>query len=191
VRDEMSRELLGGGGLPAPVLCPTVTVVPARPITGRMLLHVDHYDGVGPESFERMEAVAKEFASLTERGSRRTNNLIARGSSGQLEQLLDLYAAADLVLSSRLHGCIIALATGRRVLAVSGDHKVEAFMRAAGLSDWVLDPRQIASLPGRLELLPEQRLPVEFIEAGRRQNREVASRIVELIDVQAFRPAAR
>ena len=38
-----------------------------------------------------------------------------------------------MVLTSRLHGCIIALALGKKLLAISGDWKVESFMARAGL----------------------------------------------------------
>jgi hypothetical protein len=64
---------------------------------------------------------------------------------------------------------------------VSGDNKVEGFMHAAGLADWVIDLHQIESLPAKLEKLPEQELPVEFIEAGRQQNRAIAKKIIALL----------
>jgi polysaccharide pyruvyl transferase WcaK-like protein len=98
-----------------------------------------------------------------------------------LKKILDLYTSSDLVLTSRLHGCIIALALGRRVLAVSGDHKMESFMNAAGLNEWVCGLNEIESLPARLEKLSAQKLPVEFIEEGRRQNRIVADKIIAML----------
>jgi polysaccharide pyruvyl transferase WcaK-like protein len=181
VRDELTREFLGGGQLPPPVICPTVVAVSPAAGEARRVLHVDHYDNVGAEMFGRMEAVAQDFAKRSGRGYRKINNLISAGHNGQFGNVLEAYASSDLILSSRLHGCIIALAMGRRVLVVSGDRKVESFMRAAGLSEWVIDLDQIESLPAKLEKLPEQKLPVEFIEAGRRQNRAVAQKIIALL----------
>lgn len=181
VRDELTRRLLSECKLPAPVICPTVVAAPTTGGEQRRLLHVDHYDNVGPEIYERMVTVAEQFAERTGRSYRQTNNLIPAGHKGALQKTLELYASADLVITSRLHGCIIALATGRRVLVVSGDHKVESFMQAAGLSEWVCDLDAIETLPDRLEQLHEQPLPVEFIEAGRQQNRAVAAQVLSML----------
>jgi polysaccharide pyruvyl transferase WcaK-like protein len=181
VRDELTREFLRGCRLPPPVICPTVVAVAPTAGEAKRVLHVDHYDNVGAEIFGQMEAVAQDLVQRTGRSYRKINNLISAGHNGQLRDVLGTYASADLILSSRLHGCIIALAMGRRVLAVSGDRKVEDFMRAAGLSDWVIDLDQIESLPAKLEQLPQQKLPAEFIEAGRRQNRAIAEKIIALL----------
>ena len=43
-------------------------------------------------------------------------------------------------------------ATGRRVLVVSADRKVESFMAAAGLSEWVLDLDEVGHLADVREL---------------------------------------
>jgi polysaccharide pyruvyl transferase WcaK-like protein len=181
VRDELTRELLSDANLPPPVICPTVVAVPTRRGEQKRLLHVDHHDNVGAEVYESMVAAAEEFAETTGRSYRQMNNLIPAGHNGALQKSLDGYAAADLVITSRLHGCIIALATGRRVLVVSGDNKVDSFMDSAGLSDWVCDLSDVRSLPARLEKLREQRLPAEFIEAGRRKNRAVADQVIALL----------
>jgi polysaccharide pyruvyl transferase WcaK-like protein len=161
---------------------PTATAPP-----GHRLLHVDHYDDIGPGIYEDMVQIAEEFAERTGRSYRQTNNLIPSGHHGALARTLELYVSADLVLTSRLHGCIIALATGRKVLAVSGDHKVDAFMKTAGLADWVLDLDEIGMLPERLEALPEQKTPTQFVEWARKANRAVGQQ-VKLI-VAASRPA--
>jgi polysaccharide pyruvyl transferase WcaK-like protein len=177
VRDELTRSFFDGLNLPPPVACPSINAVPTTGGEQKRLLHVDHYDNVGAEIYERMVAVAEDFADRTGRSYRQTNNLIPAGQNGALQRTLDLYASADLVLTSRLHGCIIALAMGRRVLVVSGDHKVESFMGAAGLGEWVCDLNDYESVPARLDRLHEQRLPEEFIEAQRCQNRAMAERV--------------
>jgi polysaccharide pyruvyl transferase WcaK-like protein len=181
VRDELTREQLSDCQLPPPVICPTIIAVPTTGGEQKRLLHVDHYDNVGAEIYERMVAVADQFAERTGRSYRQTNNQIPAGHNGALQRTLDLYASADLVVTSRLHGCIIALATGRRVLVVSGDRKVDSFMQAAGLSDWVCELDEVDSLPARLETLFRQIIPAEFIERMREKNRGVAAQVCALI----------
>jgi hypothetical protein len=188
VRDELTRRLLRRCELPPPVVCPTVVAVSSSEFGGtRTLLHVDHYDNVGEEIYQRMVAMAIAHAQQTGRKYRQTNNLIPAGHNGALSRTLELYASADLVLTSRLHGCILALAMGRRVLMVSGDRKVESFMQAAGLEEWVCDLDEIESLPARLEDLPQQPLPREFIEQARKQNRAVADRVRALLPATSER----
>ena len=131
----------------------------------------------------RMVRAGEDCAVRTGRSYRQTNNLLPSGDAAALARILQLYASADLILTSRLHGCILALATGRPVLAVSADHKVESFMIAAGLSDWVLDLDDLAELPQRLERLPEQHAPVGFVARVREQNREVGALLRALITV--------
>jgi polysaccharide pyruvyl transferase WcaK-like protein len=147
---------------------------------------VDHYDDVGPETYEVMTRMAEAFAERTGRSYRQKNNLISAGHAGQLKAVLDLYASADLVLTSRLHGCIIALAMGRKVLAVSGDRKVESFMEAAGLRDWVCDLDEIDRLPRRLQALPSQIVPTQFVDRARVQNRAVATHVRRLLAENAL-----
>ena len=91
-----------------------------------------------------------------------------------------LYASSDLVLSSALHGCILAVAMGRKVLAVSGDYKIEAFMQAAGLGEWVCDIDDVAGVPSALAKLPGQRWPGEFIQQARSANQAVARAVLAL-----------
>ena len=181
VRDELTRQNLSECHLPSPVICPTVVAVQPRGGSLKQLLHVDSYGDVGEEIYERMVSIAQSFAAQTARSYRQTNNLIPAGHTGRLQQTLDLYGDADLVLTSRLHACIIATAMGRPVLALSGDRKVESFMNAAGLSDWVCDLTDIDLLPSKLERLHEQRVPVDFIEQGRRDNHAVASQVRKLV----------
>lgn len=187
VRDELTRANLSDCPLPPPVICPTVVAVPTRGGELKRVLNVDHLDNVGADIYERILSTAEEFADRTGRSYRQTNNLIPPGRVTALQQVLDLYSSADLVITSRLHGCIIALATGRRVLVVSADRKVESFMRAAGLGEWVCDLDDIDSLPARLEMLPQQRVPFEFIEQGRQQNQRVGRQVSALASPQHVR----
>lgn len=182
VRDEVTRQHLAHCKLADPVGCPTFLAVPASTVEPqRRLLHVDHYDNVGQEIYEEMVRVAEGFADVTGRSYRQINNLLPPGNLAALNRILDLYASADLVLTSRLHGCILALAVGRPVLVVSGDHKVESFMAAAGLGQWVLDLGEIHLLQARLARLHEQQVPTDFVEQTRKRNRAVGACLRSLV----------
>jgi hypothetical protein len=177
VRDELTRAYLGA---PAAVPCPSFLAVPPVEKPGWGLLHVDHLMIVGEAVHEKMCEVGREFAGNTGRPYERTNNLIPAGDEVALQGVLDLYASADVVLSSRLHGCILGLATGRKVLAVSGDRKLESFMNAAGLGEWVCDRENISDLPVRLARLHEQPVPTGFVHWARRENERIGREIVSM-----------
>jgi hypothetical protein len=188
VRDELTRQHLKQSRLPPPVPCSALIAVRTDGGSQKQILHVDSYDVVGETIYRQMVTAAQQFAELTERSYRQTNNQMPKRNAAALQKILDLYRSADIVLSSRLHGCIIALATGRPVLAVSGDRKVESFMDAAGLGDWVCDMADIESLPSRLAALPCQLAPTKFIESARQSNRDVAARVKQLIHELSLHP---
>ena len=69
---------------------------------------------------------------------------------------------------------------GRKVLAVSGDHKVESFMEAAGLSEWVCSVDDEQALRDALSRLHTQIQPTEFIQRARLANERIAERVIEI-----------
>jgi len=178
VRDELSRMHLARCSLPEPVACPSINVIPPLP-PGFGLLHVDNYTTAGADVFDAMDASGREFARLTGRQYRRTNNRIPSGSQFALEDTLRKYAQSDVVLTSGLHGCVIALVMGRKVIAVSGDLKLESFMQAAGLSEWVLDIGDVDRLKEYWPELPSQCPSNEFIETTIENNRRIAAAVLE------------
>jgi polysaccharide pyruvyl transferase WcaK-like protein len=180
VRDQLTRRQFPECEIPSATACPTMSLLEPLP-PGFGLLHVDAFDNVGEENYETMESVGKTYAAETNRAFRSINNLIPAGRENALHSALAEYAQADLVLAGRLHGCIIGLAMGRKVLAVSGDNKVESFMDAAGLGEWVLDLNELERLPRRLRALPAQTAPVAFLQRARSEAREVADRVRTII----------
>jgi hypothetical protein len=54
----------------------------------------------------------------------------------------------------------------------SRDRKIESFMEAAGLRDWVIGVEEIGSLPERLAELEAQKSGGDFGEQSRRCNRQ-------------------
>jgi Polysaccharide pyruvyl transferase len=180
VRDELTRAVLSGCVLPPPAACPTMSLVELSP-PGWGVLHVDALDNVGETNYEAMEAFGKEFAAETGRSFHSINNLIPAGSEKSLAAVLARYESADLILTGRLHACIIGLAMGRKVLAVSGDHKVESFMQAAGLGEWVLDLCDAGSVPRKLRDLAGQSIPAEFIARTRTQHQQISAQLRSLL----------
>lgn len=181
VRDELTRSYLECCELPPAVPCPSMTVVAVPPSPGCGLLYADAYDNIGAEVYERAVSTLKGYAARTGRHYRQTDNTIPKGNASQLARTLGLYVGADLVVASRLHGCILGVAMGRKVLAISGDRKIESFMRAAGLGEWVLDLEEIGDLGERLAELPGQASVTEFVTEACRKNGVVAEQVKALV----------
>lgn len=183
VRDDLTREHLRACALPPPVPCPSMAVVTPPAARGWGVLHCAHWGDVGEEAYQAMAGASRSLAERTGRPYAETDNQIPDGDEEALWAQLSRYARADLVLSSRLHGCILGLASGCRVMAVAADRKVESFMRAAGLGEWVVGHQEAGSLAQdrRLDLLPEQPVPSRFLERARRENRRVAEGVRGLV----------
>ncbi len=175
VRDDLTRDLLGPDlHLPAPVPCPSLAAISAQGSAATGLLHVNNYTTVGAEAYAVMRSVGGAFAEQTGRVYRETNNRIEPGREAELTAVLERYRRSDLVLSSALHGCVIAVAMGRPVLAVSGDRKIEAFMEAMGLAAWVLEPDDLDRLPEMLADLDGQPSATAAVERAVGANRAIA-----------------
>jgi polysaccharide pyruvyl transferase WcaK-like protein len=179
VRDAVTHTHLAACRLSPPVACPSMAVIEPAP-EGFGLLHVDNYTTAGAEVYEEMCRRGEEYAGRTGRQYRATNNRIEAGRTGEMEAVLARYRRSDVVLSSALHGCVIGVAMGRKVVAVSGDWKIDSFMEAAGLGQWVLGQDQVDQLPELLDRLMEQPSAREFVRATREANRRVAAKVREL-----------
>lgn len=176
VRDELTRRFVDLP-LPPAVPCPSLAAVPVAS-AGRGLLHVNNYTTVGAPVYDAMRRTGRRWATATDRVYRETNNRIEPGREDQLGEILRRYALSDIVVSSALHGCVIAVAMGRPVVAVSGDRKIEAFMEAADLSEWVVDTTEAARIAAMLGRIDEQPFATAFVEQAVQANRDVARRMV-------------
>jgi hypothetical protein len=156
VRDKLTRDYLGFCGLPEPIGCPCLVELAPVIQTGGGVLHVDNYTTAGADVYDAMERFVAEWAQKTNRPLFHTNNRIEAGSSANLEWNLNLYRKVDVILSSALHGCIIGVALGRKVIAVAGDRKIDSFMQAAGLGEWVCDLTEVNRVPELLTRIAEQ-----------------------------------
>jgi polysaccharide pyruvyl transferase WcaK-like protein len=184
VRDDLSRRHLGRPSLPEPVFCPSLSVVQPSAELGFGLMQVDNYTTVGAAAYDVYTPAAEAFAERTGRPYRSTSNRITPGHTRELEALLKKYAAADLVVSSALHGCILGIGMGKKVLAISGDYKIEQFMDAVGLGEWVLSQEDVAQVPDRLEELPQQASAKDAVRVARQQHRRIADQILHLAGVE-------
>src|SRR5687767_3401923 len=118
VRDEITRQLLDLPNISQPMGCPSLCAVSRAETPALGVLHVDNYTTAGAPAYDAMDAAAAAFAKNTGRAFRRTNNRIEPGRRDALVKCLLTYEQSDLIVSSALHGCIIALAMGKKVLAV-------------------------------------------------------------------------
>jgi len=177
VRDELTHHYLSAGNKPRIVPCPTFNAIETFADRGTGILHVDHYDTIGSDNYDKAVNMTEAFAQRTGRVCRQTNNIISAGNRRELDERIVRYQKSDLVVTSRLHGCIIGQAIGNKVLAISGDRKVDSFMNAAGLGDWVCDVKNIDRLPVMLEALSSQPTPTDFVEQTRRSNRDIAEMV--------------
>lgn len=87
------------------------------------------------------------------------------------------YADAEVVVTSRLHGAIIAAAAGRRIVALSGDTKISEFMESVGLGRYVVeDPGQLGDAFERLDVQPStEHIIDDQVEANLRFARSLTS----------------
>jgi polysaccharide pyruvyl transferase WcaK-like protein len=182
VRDELSRSYLSECNLPPSVPCPSLNFIEPFEEKGNDLLHVVNYTTAGAEIYRAMCKAAKEFARINGRTYREVNNRINPGTEQELDKMLSLYKKSGIVLSSALHGCIIAVALGLKVLAVSGDRKIEAFMQSVGLEDWVLDLNETDKIPQKLNELHFQKKVTGLVELHRHKNELIADQILGFIN---------
>ena len=179
VRDERSAEAIGGGVRVAP--CPSLLAVAPEPIRSPGLLHVANLTTVGEREFHRMRAVGERWSSTTSRVFRETNNR-HNGDFAGLQHILERYKESDVVLSSALHGCLVAVAMGRPVVAVSGDHKIDEMMRQAGLEQWLLGQDGLDFIAERLnDALERQRPATGFLEEALLEGRRTAEQAHHLL----------
>jgi polysaccharide pyruvyl transferase WcaK-like protein len=182
VRDNMTRNYLKNCKLPEPVACPSLNVVKKDTRQDHHgLLHVDNYTTVGRKSYEIMCAAGQAFSEKNGLGYYSTNNRIKNGDENDMKLVLEKYMNSTYILSSALHGCIIGVAMGKKVLAVSGDWKIDAFMESVGLKDWVLDSKDTDHITEKLDELPNQREATSYVEKHRRNNENIAVRILQMI----------
>jgi polysaccharide pyruvyl transferase WcaK-like protein len=178
VRDELTHRYLSRFELPSPGGCPSVLYLQEDVHDGRGLLHIDNYTTVGARAFDEMDEMGRQFAADTQRRFRHFNNKIPAGNESRLQSSLQYYRDADIVLSSALHGCIIGVSLGCKVVAVSGDRKIDSFMKGVGLEDWVCGNDELNRLPDLLRRVGNQTSPAESLKKMRKANEFAGQQIL-------------
>jgi hypothetical protein len=186
VRDEMTRQFLGLADTTAPVPCPSVVAaqeVPPCDGPRRALLYVVHPDLVSAQNVQCVKSVLLAHALRHGLEYLETDHRTDQGESRQRDSVMSRYASASVVVSSRLHGCILGVAMGCRVIGLASDPKLTAFMHSVGLSDWLCDPGDVEAIAQKLEVLHEQRPPVDsLIAEALIGNRAVAQRVIRIAE---------
>jgi polysaccharide pyruvyl transferase WcaK-like protein len=103
--------------------------------------------------------------------------------------LLDLFRGLDVIISSRLHGVLLAIVSARPVLALSHERKVRAVMNDAGVSDFCADLTTVTveQITGMLGDLTDQLEPcarrlrgyVETASSALRQQDELIPQLLK------------
>jgi polysaccharide pyruvyl transferase WcaK-like protein len=104
------------------------------------------------------------------------------------DALLDLFRRLDVIISSRLHGVLLAIVAGRPVLALSHERKVRAVMSDAGVSPFCADlstatmdqiTERLADLTDQLDTCVRRlREYVTLARAAVRQQEELLPRLL-------------
>ena len=179
VRDEMTRKFLDLDCEVVP--CPSINAISKLEIPGIDILHVVNYSTAGANAYEHMRAVTQDFAGKTGIIYEDTNNLVDKEDKDGLEKIIETYRKSAIIVSSALHGCIIAFAMGLKLIAVSGDNKIDEFMKAAGLEKWILNFDHTGPLKKMLGEIAQQPDPDVIRENIRRQNLQIGQQVQKLI----------
>lgn len=177
VRDLITKSFLRNCRLRTPVPCPSLNITYPQREKSVGLLHVVNYTTAGAKTYDIMLKAAQYYTQKTGRIYRETNNRIIKGNAAELNTILKNYHKSDVVLSSGLHGCILGLAMGLKVLAVSGDRKIDNFMEAVGLKNYCLDFSKVNLVPYYLNNLKAQTNPQSTLDDIRRKNETIAAEI--------------
>ena len=132
IRDELTRdfyELDPGISITA---CPTLVhiannfKVEAKKVSGNKVLHSSHVDLEPTSTTPQIKQIIQDAGfnySFTEN---------IESEKYPLKKILNMYQESDYVITTRLHGAIIAYAFKRPYIAISFDPKVAAFNKLYG-----------------------------------------------------------
>lgn len=114
-------------------LCPSVIYIkrflPQRFLTGgRQTLYVSHQRLVPEEISKKIG----EYITKHSHKSMTVNHIFGHANTQNLDELMQHYCASNLVITSRLHGAIIAYALQIPYVIIAYDEKLRAFQREYG-----------------------------------------------------------
>ena len=143
IRDELTRdfyELDPGISITA---CPTLVhiannfKVEAKKVSGNKVLHSSHVDLEPTSTTPQIKQITQDAGfnySFTEN---------IETEKYPLKKILNMYQESDYVITTRLHGAIIAYAFKRPYIAISFDPKIAAFNKLYGGGVWITELSQL------------------------------------------------
>jgi polysaccharide pyruvyl transferase WcaK-like protein len=148
VRDELTRDFYELDSNISITACPTLVhisnnfKVAAKTGNGKQILHSSHVD-LEPISFTPQIKEIIEEAGYTYKF---TENI--ETEKLPLKKVLNMYQDCDYVVTTRLHGAIIAYAFKRPYIAISFDPKIAAFNKLYGGGVCITEVSQLAKALG-------------------------------------------
>jgi len=96
--------------------------------TEKKLLYVSHKDLIGKNKDNEIKKFLKDYCLLNNFSYSEVDNIV-RGNM-KASDLMKFYINSEIVVTTRLHGYIIARTLGKRVVAISNDNKIEGFAKS-------------------------------------------------------------
>lgn len=184
VRDELTVDALPDDDRVRLVPCPSLAFDLERPTSSPpALLHATHGYTIGADVLAEVCSQAQTFAEAAGLRYAETDHRIVPDDTAALDRGVAALASAEIIVSSRLHGCLLGFAARRPVIAVSGDAKVDSFMRWAGLEEWLIDATDGTEVVGlgdrlaRIDRYPVRNAADAAVDTARRTNLQVADAV--------------
>jgi polysaccharide pyruvyl transferase WcaK-like protein len=144
VRDELTRDFYSLSAEISITACPTLVhidnnfKVAAKNGQGKDILHSSHVDLEPTSTTPEIEQIIKTA------GFNYTFTENIETKQFPLKTILNMYQKSDFVVTTRLHGAIIAYAFKRPYIAISYDPKIAAFHKLYGGGVCITDVNQLA-----------------------------------------------
>ena len=148
VRDELTRDFYELDPNISITACPTLVhisnnfKVAAKTGNGKQILHSSHVDLEPISSTPQIKEIIED-AGFTYKFTENIEN-----EKLPLKKLLKMYQDCDYVVTTRLHGAIIAYAFKRPYIAISFDPKITAFNKLYGGGTCITEVGQLAQALG-------------------------------------------
>lgn len=177
-RDENTYRCFRGTNNTFKVGCPSVNFVldHKKDFPKRLLIHSCNYHLLNRKEVDAMQKITDVLANKLDLKKVYTNRKIK--GLPELYKWLDLYSSAKITVSSSLHGCILALSLGSKLIAVSRDWKMEGFLQMVDLEEAICDIDEIGKKAQHLGLQKDVSNKIEKIK---KENAYFAQEVKKLI----------
>lgn len=146
-----------------------------------VLLHVMHPELAGANNEIWIKSMGIMADSLGMRYCQ-IDNIVPVNSKKELTEMLELYERSKWIISSRLHGCILGATFNKKIIAISNDNKINAFMRDAGKSEWCFDISDFKEVQNKIYTLSKQASWLPYIRKEQEKQRNHADLIINSIN---------